>query len=145
MNKLLFSTTLLLLVPFSFSFWYEPISASTTYLKIVNYAGTDIVATVVTDTDPYDWADMRGPSLNFQDLQIPAGMSVNKQEKINGNSRSALFTMTLVFADGTREKFRAQQTLGGNNRLVHLEGWRNITVSLDTTMYLYDTVVFMVQ
>ena len=88
---------------------------------------------------------MRGPSLNFQDLQIPAGISVNKQEKLNDDSMSALFTMTLVFADGTREKFRAHQSLGGNNRLVQLEGRRNITVSKDTTIYLYDTVVFIIQ
>ncbi|KAJ3660562.1 hypothetical protein Zmor_005004 [Zophobas morio] len=145
MNKLLLLIPLLVLLPFSSSFWYEPVRASTTYLKIVNYAGLDIIATVVTDTDPYDWADMRGPSLNFQDLQIPAGMSVNKQEKLNDDSMSALFTMTLVFADGTREKFRAQQTFGTNKRLVQLEGRRNITASKDTTIYLYDTVVFIIQ
>ncbi|KAJ3660564.1 hypothetical protein Zmor_005006 [Zophobas morio] len=104
MKKLLLSTIVSLLLNFSFS--YQPVTYREIYFAFENSLSVDIISTVVTNVDAFDWPDPNGPLLEFQDLEVPAKGAVNITAKCNREVEWLPFTMTHAFSDGTRAKFR---------------------------------------
>ena len=146
MRKLLLSTTILLLLPANFSFLYQPVNYREILFSLTNSLNVDIISSVVTDVDPFDWVDPRGPLLDFQDLQIPSKVTLNITTKCNLDVTWLPFTMTHAFADGTRAKFRYYLSLvAPYNGFRHvLDGNRDVSVKIRNQTYNLLTVTLTV-
>ncbi|EFA12421.1 hypothetical protein TcasGA2_TC005143 [Tribolium castaneum] len=80
-----------------------------THLKVTNLTKTDIIATVVSGTNPSDWENKLGPAGNFQGVVIPAGKSEERREEVNRFASNCRFTMKLMFADQTQDEYTINQ------------------------------------
>ena len=136
MRNLLLSTTLSLLLPLNFAFLYQPVNYREIFFSVENSLNVDIISTVVTDVDPFDWVDPRGPLLEFQDLQIPAQATVNIRVKCNKDVSWLPFTVTHVFSNGIRAKFRYYLNVATAHWTSEvLEGDRDVVVRLEDRVY----------
>lgn len=80
-----------------------------TTLCVVNLSGMDIVDTVVSGIDNYDWDGDYRPDLNFQGAHIPNNNSRCEREEVNTHASTHPFSMTLTFSDGSTLFFQADQ------------------------------------
>ncbi|XP_044260843.1 uncharacterized protein LOC123008876 [Tribolium madens] len=80
-----------------------------THLKVTNATKTDIIATAVSGTDPFDWENKLGPAGNFQGVKILAGQSVERREEVNRSASNCPFNMKLIFSDGTIDDYGINQ------------------------------------
>lgn len=89
------------------------------HLIVTNLANSDVVNTIVTQTDNFDWANSRRPDQNFQGKAIPLGTATSQQEDMNSNARSSWFTMQLVFRNGESLTFRNDQKDSLSNKPIY--------------------------
>ncbi|XP_063925734.1 uncharacterized protein LOC135139433 [Zophobas morio] len=103
-----------------------------THLMVQNLAQEDIITTIVTDVDEFDWSGNSGPQHNFEDIQIPAGTYHQQQEDVYSLATNCPFSMILIFSDDTRDTYRINMKYALDDSQAafqHLEGTRDVTYS----------------
>ncbi|KAJ3651895.1 hypothetical protein Zmor_017899 [Zophobas morio] len=109
-----------------------------THLLIQNFSTQDIITTVVTDLECFDFEKGNGPLERFQNVSIPSKSSLARQLEVNLIAKNCPFTMTLWFSDLTNDRFRINQKyainkatadfLSGGNRIIEYMRSRNTIV-----------------
>ena len=80
-----------------------------THFRLRNFSEDDIITTVVTGFDSFDFEKNNGPQDKLQNLSIPTNSSVKYQIEVNHFASNCPFTMTLWFSDLTSDWFRINQ------------------------------------
>ena len=100
------------------------------HIQVINSTDKDIVNTIVDRCVNYDWVGNNRPDRNFQGFRISArGGSVSQRASLNKPASNCPFNMTLVFSDGSVDKFRIHQkyVIGCCAEFSHSEKSHNIT------------------
>ncbi|EFA12260.1 hypothetical protein TcasGA2_TC016124 [Tribolium castaneum] len=77
-----------------------------TILQLDNKSNSDIMDATMSSMDEFDWV-RAGPL--FDRAYIPSKTSQERIAKLNKNALHCPFEMTLMFSDGTIDKFRMHQ------------------------------------
>nr|XP_015839377.1 PREDICTED: uncharacterized protein LOC107398726 isoform X2 [Tribolium castaneum] len=77
-----------------------------TVLQLVNRSRSDIIDATMSSMDKFDWF-MAGPL--FDRPYIPSNSSQERSATLNTTAAHCPFEMTLIFSDGTMDKFRMHQ------------------------------------
>ncbi|EEZ97406.1 hypothetical protein TcasGA2_TC011235 [Tribolium castaneum] len=99
-----------------------------TVLQLVNKSRCDIIDATMSSMDKFDWL-MAGPL--FDREHISSNSSQERNASLNKMATHCPFEMTLIFSDGTVDKFRMHQKFpfDGCSGFQHFIGPHTITFS----------------
>ncbi|KAJ3656044.1 hypothetical protein Zmor_015147 [Zophobas morio] len=94
-----------------FGLFFVSVSARSqeTHLMIQNFSKEDIITTIVSGVDSFDFEDGNGPIERFQNKAIPSGATVETRMEVNYYASNCPFTMTFWFEDNSSAWYRINQ------------------------------------